>query len=77
MFLLLDRQSRIDPFADNGKEPPQIIGEIEINNITFAYPTRQGAPVLKDFSLKIPAGKVTALVVSCESLLMPSSAQSD
>ncbi|KXH59617.1 hypothetical protein CSAL01_04168 [Colletotrichum salicis] len=62
IFLLIDRQSRIDPFADTGKTPPGITGEIEINNITFAYPTRPSATVLVNFSLKVPAGQVTALV---------------
>lgn len=37
-------------------------GDIELNNITFAYPTRPGIQVLKDFSAVFAAGKTTALV---------------
>ncbi|KXH25074.1 hypothetical protein CSIM01_12990 [Colletotrichum simmondsii] len=62
LFILMDRQSRIDPFSVTGKEPSRMTGEIKINNVTFAYPTRPGATVLDNFSLRIPAGKVTALV---------------
>jgi ATP-binding cassette subfamily B (MDR/TAP) protein 1 len=65
LFVLIDRNSRIDPLASTGEQPSEsIIGEVELNNITFSYPTRPGVTVLDDFSLKIPAGKVTALVVS-------------
>ncbi|RMJ09640.1 hypothetical protein BHE90_008673 [Fusarium euwallaceae] len=63
LFVLIDRNSRIDPLASTGEQPSEsIIGEVELNNITFSYPTRPGVTVLDDFSLKIPAGKVTALV---------------
>jgi ATP-binding cassette subfamily B (MDR/TAP) protein 1 len=37
-------------------------GNIEITNLNFAYPSRPGAPVLRDFNISIPAGKTTALV---------------
>ncbi|EEU41025.1 uncharacterized protein NECHADRAFT_91240 [Fusarium vanettenii 77-13-4] len=63
LFVLIDRNSRIDPLASTGEQPSEsIIGEVELNNITFSYPTRPGVTVLDDFSLKVPAGKVTALV---------------
>lgn len=37
-------------------------GDIEFRNITFQYPSRPESTVLRDVSLAIPAGKVTALV---------------
>ncbi|XP_044265492.1 mitochondrial potassium channel ATP-binding subunit isoform X1 [Tribolium madens] len=37
-------------------------GDIEFNNVTFAYPTRQQQYVLKNFNLKIPSGKTLAIV---------------
>lgn len=64
MFELIDRQSDIDPFSEEGEQPKDTIGDIELQNVSFAYPTRPGITVLDDFSLKVPAGKVTALVVS-------------
>ncbi|XP_065877798.1 ABC transporter B family member 15-like [Euphorbia lathyris] len=39
-------------------------GEVEMRNVEFAYPSRQESIILKNFSLKIPAGKTVALVGS-------------
>lgn len=36
--------------------------DISFSNVTFSYPLRPGIPVLKEFSLDIRAGKMTALV---------------
>lgn len=63
LFSLIDRKSKINPFDTSGKQPDESIGGLELQNVTFSYPTRPGITVLDDFSLKIPAGKVTALVV--------------
>ncbi|KAL2754890.1 hypothetical protein ACRALDRAFT_2042733 [Sodiomyces alcalophilus JCM 7366] len=62
LFRLIDRQSAIDPLDKTGEEPPETTGHLELENVTFAYPTRPGINVLDDFTLDIPAGKVTALV---------------
>lgn len=35
---------------------PSVAGEVRFENVDFAYPTRKEAPILKDFSLTIPAG---------------------
>lgn len=37
-------------------------GDIEFKDVTFAYPSRPEATVLKNFNLKIPAGKTVAIV---------------
>lgn len=37
-------------------------GDLELRNVTFAYPARPGVPVLKQLSLTLPRGKVTAVV---------------
>ncbi|RAR13779.1 Leptomycin B resistance protein pmd1 [Stemphylium lycopersici] len=62
LFALIDRKSKINPFEKDGKQPAESIGNLELQNITFSYPTRAGVTVLDNFSLKVPAGKVTALV---------------
>ncbi len=51
-----DIQDRPNPI-----EPEQVIGAIEINNLTFAYEGND-ARVLKDVSLSIKAGRTIALV---------------
>ncbi|XP_047474458.1 mitochondrial potassium channel ATP-binding subunit-like isoform X2 [Penaeus chinensis] len=41
-----------------------LMGNIEFRNVSFAYPTRPDQEVLRNFSLRIPAGRVVALVGS-------------
>ncbi|TDZ19176.1 Leptomycin B resistance protein pmd1 [Colletotrichum orbiculare MAFF 240422] len=64
LFKLIDRESEIDPFSKTGDQPAKTVGVVELENITFSYPTRPGVTVLDNFSLHVPAGKVTALVGS-------------
>ncbi|KAL4926789.1 ABC transporter ATP-binding protein [Aspergillus undulatus] len=62
LFKLIDKESAVDPYDKSGLQPEALIGDIELEKITFAYPTRPGVTVLDEFSLRVPAGKVTALV---------------
>ncbi|KAL6895481.1 P-loop containing nucleoside triphosphate hydrolase protein [Trichoderma longibrachiatum] len=62
LFELIDRKSNIDPFDDSGEKPSRVTGHLDLEHVTFAYPSRPGVTVLDDFSLSVPAGKVTALV---------------
>lgn len=64
LFALIDRESEIDPLDTSGKRPAATSGIVDLEDVTFSYPTRPDVRVLENFSLKIPAGKVTALVVS-------------
>ncbi|KAK8124245.1 multidrug resistance protein [Apiospora kogelbergensis] len=62
LFALIDRRSQIDPFDESGDKLATVEGLVELENVTFSYPTRPGVTILEDFSLRVPAGKVTALV---------------
>ncbi|KAM0332135.1 hypothetical protein ACHAQA_002407 [Verticillium albo-atrum] len=62
LFVLIDRNSDINPFDTSGAKPDTTAGVIDIKGISFSYPTRPDAQVLEDFTLHVPAGKVTALV---------------
>ncbi|KAM0545418.1 hypothetical protein ACHAPJ_011323 [Fusarium lateritium] len=62
LFSLIDRVSDINPLEESGLKPSHVSGVIDIQSIGFSYPTRPDIQVLDDFSLNIPAGKVTALV---------------
>ncbi|KZL85124.1 multidrug pheromone exporter [Colletotrichum incanum] len=62
LFTLIDRKSEINPFDHSGEQPSRIVGEVQLQDISFSYPTRPDVTVLDNFSLHVPAGKVTALV---------------
>ncbi|KAI1073610.1 P-loop containing nucleoside triphosphate hydrolase protein [Whalleya microplaca] len=62
LFALMDRASEIDPFDESGEKLDHTIGDIDLQGVEFSYPTRPDVPILEDFSLRVPAGKVTALV---------------
>ncbi|RKK98516.1 Leptomycin B resistance protein pmd1 [Fusarium oxysporum] len=62
LFRLIDRQSAIDPFDDSGERPDSLVGDVELQDVSFRYPTRPDVAVLDKLSLHVPAGKVTALV---------------
>lgn len=40
----------------------QLRGSIMFHNVNFSYPCRPGFPVLKDFTLTLPPGRIVALV---------------
>ncbi|XP_057682577.1 antigen peptide transporter 2-like isoform X4 [Corythoichthys intestinalis] len=75
VFSYLDRSPRRRPEGDLA--PDELRGSVEFRNVTFAYPSAGGdKPALKDVSLVLEAGKVTALVgpsgsgkTSCVALL--------
>jgi len=61
VFLLLDTKPEIqDPInvADLG----QVRGEVFFDRVTFSYDPTKRAPVITDFSLRVPVGKVIAVV---------------
>ena len=62
LFATIDKASLLDPLSPEGNQPPSCTGEIEIRDLSFAYPSRPSAQVLHSLNLSIPAGKTTALV---------------
>ncbi|KAI6671228.1 hypothetical protein NL676_006113 [Syzygium grande] len=62
VFAILDRYTRIEPEDVEGHKPEKITGQVEIRDVDFAYPARPDVMIFKDFSIRIEAGKSTALV---------------
>ncbi|KAJ0971430.1 hypothetical protein J5N97_019389 [Dioscorea zingiberensis] len=58
----INRIPKIDSEDPKGLTLDPIRGEIEFQNIQFSYPSRPDTLVLKDFNLRVPAGKTVALV---------------
>ncbi|CAO2044869.1 unnamed protein product [Urochloa humidicola] len=62
VFAVLDRKTNVDPDNPEGHKPEKIIGEVDIKEIDFSYPSRPDVLIFKGFSLSIQPGKSTALV---------------
>ncbi|XP_036394645.1 antigen peptide transporter 1 [Megalops cyprinoides] len=60
IFEYVDRKPQVPP--DGSLAPEKLKGHLHFKNVTFAYPNRPDTPVLKDFSLELKPGQVTALV---------------
>ncbi|XVE68022.1 hypothetical protein DITRI_Ditri09bG0035000 [Diplodiscus trichospermus] len=62
VFAVLDRYTSIELEDPEGYNPEKITGHVELQDIDFAYPARPDVVIFRGFSLKIEAGKSTALV---------------
>ncbi|CAL0301273.1 unnamed protein product [Lupinus luteus] len=62
IFEILDRKPAIDSSSSEGTTLETVVGNIELQHVSFKYPTRPDIQVLKDLCLTIPAGKTVALV---------------
>ncbi|PYH43656.1 multidrug resistance protein [Aspergillus saccharolyticus JOP 1030-1] len=56
------RQSPLDPLATDGQSLPSVHGDLELHDVSLAYPSRQTVQVLDQISMRFPANKTTALV---------------
>jgi hypothetical protein len=57
---IIDEPSKIDSFSTKGAKPV-VKGNLEFDNIHFAYPSRPTEKVFEGLSLKINAGDTIAL----------------
>lgn len=60
IFDILDRPTQMR--SDIGKTLLQVLGNVELRDITFSYPARPEQNVLTNFNLSLSADKVVALV---------------
>ncbi|XVE88300.1 hypothetical protein DITRI_Ditri19aG0058900 [Diplodiscus trichospermus] len=62
IFEILDRKPTIDSSSSTGSTLPSVTGNIELEHISFKYPTRPNIQIFRDLYLSIPSGKTVALV---------------
>lgn len=62
LFATIDRTPTIDSSSPSGLKPSTVHGEIKLDDITFAYPSRPDVNVLQNVSMTFAAGKSHALV---------------
>uniref|UniRef100_A0A9J7WX02 ABC-type antigen peptide transporter n=2 Tax=Cyprinus carpio TaxID=7962 RepID=A0A9J7WX02_CYPCA len=60
VFEYLDRKSEVN--IDGNLQPSDLKGHVSFQNLTFSYPRRPDHNVLKNFSLELKPGQMTALV---------------
>jgi ATP-binding cassette subfamily B protein len=61
VFLLLDTPAEITD-RPGAREVERIRGEVRFDRVTFAYDPSAPAPVLRELSLEVPAGRTLAIV---------------
>ncbi|HEY0714894.1 MAG TPA: ABC transporter ATP-binding protein, partial [Polyangia bacterium] len=61
IFLLLDTTAEIVD-APTAQTPKSVRGEVRFENVDFSYDVKKRAPVIRNFSLHVPAGKRIAIV---------------
>ncbi|PSS20843.1 ABC transporter B family member 8 [Actinidia chinensis var. chinensis] len=62
IFDRINRIPQIDSEDTNGLILETIRGEVEFDHVKFTYPSRPDSIVLKDFNIRVEAGKTVALV---------------
>ncbi|KAK7282237.1 hypothetical protein RIF29_10865 [Crotalaria pallida] len=62
IFEILDCKQEIDSSSNDGITLENVDGDIELQHVSFRYPTRPDIQIFKDLCLRIPAGKTIALV---------------
>ncbi|PPS06230.1 hypothetical protein GOBAR_AA14410 [Gossypium barbadense] len=62
VFTVIRKKSIINYSSKGKKKVKKIDGNIEIQDVYFAYPSRPGKSTLEGFSLSIPTGTMVALV---------------
>ena len=64
VYQIIDRKSKIDPFSTKGKkiDDAKFKGNIELKDVTFAYPSRPEENAVTKLNIKLEAGKTTAIV---------------
>ncbi|EEC79641.1 hypothetical protein OsI_20863 [Oryza sativa Indica Group] len=62
IFAMIDRESKIDSSSDDGMVLANVAGELELHHVCFSYPSRPDIQIFRNLSLRIPSGKMVALV---------------
>ncbi|XP_043195195.1 multidrug resistance protein homolog 49-like [Amphibalanus amphitrite] len=62
VFALLDRKTAIEASPSAGLKLPHVDGQMAVQDVTFSYPSRPAAPVLRNMNFSFPPGRTVALV---------------
>ncbi|CAN6689574.1 unnamed protein product [Malus baccata var. baccata] len=59
IFQILDSKPKIDSSSNEGVTLSHLIGDIELEHVSFKYPMRPDVQIFRDICLKMPSGKIT------------------
>ena len=62
VYSIIDDESRIDNFSEEGRKLESVNGEVAFENVAFAYPSRPDRLILKALSLEVKRGQTVALI---------------
>ena len=65
IFHLLDSKPKIDSSIKEGTTLSTVKGEIELQHVSFKYPTRPDVQIFRDLCFSIPSGKVITSTAAC------------
>ena len=68
IYETIDRVPPIDSASTLGDRPDDCVGQIELQDIHFIYPSRPGVDVLTNYSVTFEKGKMTAREFTIASL---------
>lgn len=57
-YEMLNTKPQIDSSSSKGSRFTTLVGDIELKNVSFTYPSRPNVQILKELCLRVPAGKV-------------------
>lgn len=60
VFQVIDRESKINPSSDKGLKLESVRGEIELQSVSFRYPSRPDVVVCDNYPLRIASGQQIA-----------------
>lgn len=64
IYRIIDHKPSVEKNSESGLELESVMGQVELKNVDFSYPSRSEVLILNNLSLTVPAGKTIALVGS-------------
>ncbi|CAK8671951.1 unnamed protein product [Clavelina lepadiformis] len=62
VYQIIERESKIDPFSKEGHVLDHVVGDIELHDCDFSYPSRDDQLILDNLRITFKAGETTAIV---------------
>lgn len=68
IFDIIDRKPKIDTSSSEGLALATVVGNLELEHVSFKYPARPDIQIFRDLCLKVPSGEVCSDNISFPNL---------